>query len=116
MGEAQSNKRTKKQNNSIHLFCTLLSEAFDEAGLDMRAVLKPEVEIPWTPDTVKRHLWHPIQKLYLPHTIGEDGEVSTKNLDKKEVDKVYEVINRHLAPHGVHVPFPSIDYAQEEQM
>ena len=28
-------------------------------------------------------------------------------LDTKEVSEIFEVMNRHLAEHGIHVPFPS---------
>jgi hypothetical protein len=53
--------RTNAQNNAIHKYCSLLADTFGMAGLDMKAVLKPEVEIPWTTESVKNHIWRPIQ-------------------------------------------------------
>jgi hypothetical protein len=66
----------------------------------MKAVLKPEVEIPWTMETVKDYLWRPVQEIY-------KGKHSTTELTTKEVNQIWEVINRHLGERGVHVPFPS---------
>ena len=50
-------QRTEKQNNSLHAYCQGLADELNSAGLDMRVVLKPEYEIPWTKESVKEHLW-----------------------------------------------------------
>lgn len=39
-------ERTLTQNRAIHLWFTMLADALNDAGLDMRTVLKPEIEIP----------------------------------------------------------------------
>jgi hypothetical protein len=93
--------RTPKQNNSIHKYCSLLSDAFNQAGLDMKAVLKPEVDIPWTTESVKNHIWRPIQEIMV--------EVeSTTELSTTDVDAIYQVVAKHLAEkHGISVAFPS---------
>lgn len=66
----------------------------------MRAVLKPEVEIPWTTQNVKNHIWRPIQKIMTEIE-------STTDLSTRDVDAIYQVVARHLAEkHGVSVPFP----------
>ena len=54
-------KRTRKQNNSIHLYCQQLADTLNDAGLDQRKVLKPEVDIPWDMEDVKEKIWRPIQ-------------------------------------------------------
>lgn len=82
-------KRTPKQNSSLHLYCKILMEVLNEAGLDQRVVLKPEVDIPWTLKAVKEKLWKPIQEVVL------DKE-STTELNTDEVSKVYDVLHRHL--------------------
>lgn len=93
--------RTTKQGNSIHLYCRLLADAFNEAGLDMRTVLKPNVAIQWNSDTVKEYIWKPIQN-------AQFMKDSTRKLNTKEVGMVYETINRHVGERfGIHVPFPS---------
>lgn len=98
--------RTSTQNKSLHLFFTNLASTLNEAGLDMKAVLKPQVMIPWTPENVKEYLWKPVQRVLLHKS-------HTADLTTKEVSEVYEVFNRHLGESvGVYEPFPS----NEEQM
>ena len=97
------NRRTKRQNNALHLYFQLLANELNEAGLDMRKVLKKEVDIDWTGLAVKEYLWRPIQKAKLKKT-------STTKLTTSEVDKVWETLNRFLGEKlKVHVPFPSLD-------
>ena len=57
--------RTDAQNKSLHLFCKILAGNLNAAGLDMRLVLKPGYSIPWSGDSVKEHLWRPIQQAML---------------------------------------------------
>jgi len=101
-------KRTLQQNSALHLFFRLLADELNNAGLDMRQVLLPSVEIPWTPANIKEYLWRPIQTAYT-------GKNSTTDLDKiKEISDVYEILNRHLGEKfGVHVEFPSIENTEE---
>lgn len=103
-------QRTPKQNRSLHLYLKELSKALNEAGYDMRQVLKPEVDIPWDDDGMmaKEHLWRPIQKIML------DKE-STADAERDEYTKVYEVLNRHLsAKFGISIPWP-IHESNDEQ-
>ncbi len=95
-------KRTDQQRKAIQKYCSQVADTLNDAGLDMRVVLKPEVEIPWTMDSVKDHMWKGIQEAMF-------DKASTTQLETGEVTKVYEVMNRHLAKHGVSVPFPSIE-------
>jgi hypothetical protein len=73
----------------MHLFFEMLAEQLNLGGLDMRTVLKPGVEIPWTAETVKENLWRPVQVALLQ-------KKSTTELDTAEVSKVEEVLIRHL--------------------
>jgi len=99
-------KRTIKQNRALHLWFEFLAAALNDAGLDQRTVLKPEVEIPWTPEAVKEQLWRPIQVAMLQ-------KKSTTDLETPEVSKVEEVLVRHLVKsfgQFFNPPdFPSID-------
>lgn len=96
-------QRTLKQNRALHLLFTLLAEKLNESGLDMRKTLKPEVEIPWSGRSIKEYMWRPIMKAQL-------NKKSTTELNTKEIDEVFETINRHLGEKfGLHVPFPSIE-------
>jgi hypothetical protein len=77
-----------------------LSKALNDAGLDMKATLKPEIDIPWTPENVKNNLWRPIQE-------AVTGKHSTMDLDTGDPSIVYEVLNRSMAEKfGIHIPWP----------
>jgi len=95
--------RTNQQNKALHVLFRLLADELNDAGLDMRVVLKPEIAIDWNDKTVKEHLWRPVQKAQL-------GKESTTELTTVEIDEVFETINRHIGEKfGLHVNFPSIE-------
>lgn len=100
-------KRTIQQNRALHLYFQMIADALNDAGLDMKKVLKPEVDIPWNKTNVKEFLWRPIQKLQL-------GKKSTKQLTTDEIDKVFDTLNRHIAKFGISVAFPSIEQLMEQ--
>lgn len=99
---SDSKRRTLAQNRAMHKYFELVAETLNDAGLDIRKVYKPDVEIPWNGTTVKEYLWKTVQR------VMTDKE-HTADLETKEIDQVYEVVNRHLAKLGVHVPFPAIE-------
>ena len=95
------NSRTSTQNKALHLYFELLADELNSAGLDMKKTLKQTVDIPWSKETVKDYLWRPIQNAQLE-------KESTTELTTDEINKVYEVLNRHLGEKlQIHVPFPS---------
>ena len=101
-------KRTDRQNRALHLWFKQLAEALNEAGFDMRATIREDLDIPWNEKTVKEYLWRPVQKQYLL-------ERSTTKLKTKDIDKIFDIINKAIGERtGVHVPFPSIDSLMEE--
>lgn len=78
----------------------MLADALNESGQDMRATLKPEIEIPWTMESIKNIMFKPIIKAMF------DVD-STKDLDSKQIGQAYEVLNRHTAEKlGVSVIWP----------
>lgn len=94
--------RTNKQNAALHLFLRKLADALNDAGYDMKRVLKPEIDIPWSGELTKEYLWRPIQEAMLK-------KESTADLDTVEVSQVYDTLNRHLSnKFGISVPFPEI--------
>lgn len=96
--------RTSRQNRALHLYFDLLSEALNDGGFDMRVTIEKDVEIPFTPGTVKSHLWKPIMEAYLEKS-------STTELKTNEISEVFEILNRHIGERtGVHIPFPNFDY------
>jgi len=100
------NKRTPSQNNSLHLFFSQLADELNKKGLDMRSVIRPEIELSWTGYSVKEFLWKPLQKVLT-------GKKSTTKLDKsKDINLIYDNLNRILTERTkgeVRLPpFPSI--------
>jgi hypothetical protein len=90
--------RTIKQNKSLHLWFRLLADTLNEAGLDMRTVLKPSISIEWNDKTIKEYIYKPILEAMLL-------KKSTTEMTTKEIDKVWETINLHLGEKfGVEVP------------
>ena len=94
-------QRTNTQNNALQVYCRELANALNDAGLDMKKTLKAEVDIPWTQDLVREHLWKPIQEYVI-------GKRSTTEANTFQYSEVYDVLNRNMAEKfGVSVPFPS---------
>lgn len=96
-------QRTIQQNKALHLMYRMLAEQLNLAGLDIRAVLKPGVEIPWSENAVKEYLWRPVQRIVL-------GKESTTELTTTDIDKVANVLIHKLAEKfGIEVEFPSVE-------
>lgn len=100
--ERETGVRTPKQNDSLHLYFEMLAKELNDAGLDMKKVLEPSVDIEWTKENIKEYIWRPLQ-------IDITGKKSTKDLDKAtEITKIWETLNRHLSQRfKVSVPFPT---------
>lgn len=108
---AQSH-RTLQQNAALHLFFTQLAEELNEKGFDMRTLIRPEIELSWTPYNVKQYLWKPLQEKLL-------GKKSTTKLNKTEdINLVYDNLNRILIERTKgeinFIPFPSLDSLIDE--
>jgi len=96
-----NNKRTSQQNKALHQYFKLLSEEFNNAGLDFKQIFDNPVDIIITPLIVKECLWKPIQTAMF-------GIKSTTKLSKQEqIDKIYDVINKKVSEFGIYVPFPN---------
>ena len=94
-------RRTMTQNAALHKYLSLLSEALNDAGYDMKQVLKNDIDIPWTMENAKEHLWRPIQK----SVIGKD---STTKANTSEYSEIHNVLSRHLSEKlGVYIPWPN---------
>lgn len=103
--EYQPKQRTVVQNNALHKGFELIAKALNDAGLDMRVVLKPEVGIEWTTTTVKEYLYKPIMRLKV-------GKESTAELAKiGEIDEVWDTLMRFLGEkhHLEYIEFPHDD-------
>lgn len=99
--------RTPQQNKSLWLYFSMVAKALNQAGLDMKKVLKPTVDIDWSKYTVHDYLWLPIQKALF-------NTSSTTELKKLEqINPIYDHIHRFLSTTKegkdwiIVVPFPS---------
>jgi len=91
---------TNPQRRSIYLYCDLLAKELNVRGLDMVKTLH-DVEIPWSKETVKEHVWAKVQN-------AKFENLSVNDLKTADVSAIYDVVNRHLSDKfGVYVPFPS---------
>jgi hypothetical protein len=97
----QEKKRTNRQNRALHLYFQMVSDTLNEAGLDMKELL-PEIDIPWSKSAVKEYLWRPIQKVQIQKS-------STTEMTTKDIDIIFDTLNRYLAKYGIHEDFPSIE-------
>ena len=78
----EEKQRTIKQNKSLHLWFRLLADTLNEAGLDMRTVLKPSISIEWNDKTIKEYIFKPILEAMLL-------KKSTTEMNTKDIDKVW---------------------------
>ena len=102
-------QRTPSQNNALWLFFTQLGKTLNDMGLDMRKVLKPTYNIPWTKENVHDHIWLPFQKAMYKTN-------STTFLHKHEqIEELHKVIMRELGEkHSVeYIPFPTSEVDKE---
>ena len=101
--------RSLQQNRALYKFFSLLSEALNEKSFDMRMIIRNEIAIEWTPDSVKQYLWKPLQKALL-------GSDSTTKLKTTDIDIVFDNLNRVIVERTkgeVHIPFPSWESLRE---
>lgn len=93
-------ERTPQQNNALHKYFELVAEELNNAGFDIQKTITHQMDIPWSKESVKELIWRQAQK-----TLKQ--KVSTTELSTKDIDEVYDVVNRYLAQFGIHIPFPS---------
>ena len=103
-GYREPKQRSGQENNALYLWLTQVAKQLNEAGFDMRVVLKPDVDIPWTKESAKLNLWDPIMR-------AQFGYDSTRQMKASEPCQVSETIARHLGDKlGITLPpWPSIE-------
>jgi len=95
-------KRTPQQNRAMHKYFELLAEALNDAGYTVqKSLAQYKMELDWSPEMIKELVWRPTQKALL-------NKESTTELSKsKDIDIVYEHINRFISQMGIEsIPFP----------
>lgn len=98
--EKREKERTIRQNSAMHLWFTQSSQALKDGGFTLKQVLASIPEIEMTPVAMKE-IWRQIQ-------VVMTGKTSTRDLTTKELQDVWEVVNREiLLKRGIYIPFPS---------
>jgi hypothetical protein len=98
--------RSTKQNSAFHLYFNMLAVELNDAGYSFKKVMSEpnryKADIDWNSNLIKEYIWRPIQKVVC-------NKKSTTQLNKDEVNKIYDLVNRYTSNMGVSVPFPSIE-------
>lgn len=97
---------TDNQRKAFHKGCQELADYLNEHGKDMRAVLKHDVDIPWTKDTVKEFIFRPIMKAMF----GYESHTELKKIE--EVSKLWDVAMKHL---GERVEVEYMEFPNDKQ-
>ena len=100
-------KRTGKQNNSLHEFFEHIANACNDSGHEMQissSMLSKSIAVQWTKESIKEHIWRPVQVAMYPDTY------STADLKTTELMKVTEQLQHFLATRfGLNIDFPSVE-------
>jgi hypothetical protein len=98
------NKRTSQQNRALYKYFALVSDEARNSGITFSDFIRTrkKLDMPWTPERVKE-VWKTAQE-YMYKT------KSTAQLTTKQIDEVYDVVNKALGEiMGFSIPFPSIE-------
>ena len=82
--------RSDAQNSALHLWLERVAEFLNQAGMDMRHIIKEEVSIDWSKESCKEYLWRPIQRVVT-------GQESTTRPSKTQYSEIHETLTRHFA-------------------
>lgn len=102
----QDQTRSWRQNRALHLFFEQVSKELNDLGIPFvyHGLKGMEMETSWTKDLFKNFVWKPIQKVMF-------GTESTTKLTTKQIDKIFEVINKFFAERRIEITFPNqFDY------
>jgi len=94
-----SDMRTLKQNNAIHLWASQIAGLLNKNALYMTGVFGNKIE--WSMNLVKEQ----IIKATMKQVFNKD---STTKLTKKEIDSLIDFVTQAFATKGIEIPpFPS---------
>lgn len=97
-----SNARSVRQNRALHLLFDKIAVALNELGIThiYHGLNKKELETHWTGGLFKEVTWKPLQM----HLYQTD---STTKLTSKQIDEMFQVLNKFFAERGVQIEFPT---------
>lgn len=88
--------RSTRQNAALHAWFRDVANELNAKGIDYKHFFT-RFDFEFTEHSVKDHLWKPVQKAVL-------GTDETHKLERDQVSKIYDVLNRKLSEHGIHIP------------
>ena len=97
----QKMDRTYRQNNALHLLFRNMAKALNDAGFEISHPFKPDLEIPWSEESVKDLLYRPIITSYFK--VERSSLLDTAQLSES-MDILVDAVNRNT---GVLVNIPS---------
>ena len=97
----QKMDRTYRQNRTIHLLFRRMAEALNDAGCEISHPFKPDLEIPWSEESVKDLLYRPIISSYFK--VERSSLLDTAQLSES-MEILVDAVNRNT---GVLVHIPS---------
>lgn len=104
--EYKKRRRTRsiRQNSSLHLYFTMISEQLNELGLQFQyeGLKGMTLEMRYTPELVKNFIWRPIQ-------VAMFEIESTTDINTLQINEIIDVITSFFGERGVVIEFPSID-------
>ena len=97
----QKADRTWKQNNTLHLLFRRMAKGLNDAGFEIPHPFKPDLEIPYSEESVKELLYKPIITMYFK--VERSTDLDTEQLSESMAILV-DAVNRNT---GVYVPIPT---------
>jgi hypothetical protein len=96
--------RSTRQNSSLHLYFTFISNELNNLGLEFQynGINDNVFSLKYTPDLVKEFIWRPIQ-------IAMFNIESTKQVNTNQINDIIDVITKFFSDRGVVLEFPSIE-------
>lgn len=98
--EIHRGNRTDKQNSALHLYLSQVAKELNDKGITFEMFFNEGYRVEWTMEICKNELWRPIQKAIT-------GKQSTTKPSTAQYPEIYDYLNRKLAEHSIHVPWPS---------
>ena len=89
-----------KQSAALHVFMRLVSLELNKHGFTVQNFFKEGIEIPFSEELVKEHIWRPMQRAICK-------KESSQSLTTLETQEIAEYLNLALAERGIHVPWPT---------
>ena len=96
----QKADRTWRQNNTLHLLFRRMAKGLNDAGFEIPHPFKPDLEIPYSEESVKELLYKPIITMYFK--VDRSTELTTEQLSESMTILV-DAVNRNTGVY-VHIP------------